>query len=152
MQNNMMHIGFRKDFSKKRRVLVEGAWGGVRERGNECKKLTCKHLRYAANNLHDLLSPPLSHSPIPQICERAKGTGYREVNTKPQTIACTLSHVVFCQFSQSHSPLCSFAHQPNMAQSECHQTCLICRAASHVLKENTHATGHKSTYQNHLKH
>ena len=117
-----MHIGFRKDFSKKRRVLVEGAWGGVRERGNECKKLTCKHLRYAANNLHDLLSPPLSHSPIPQICERAKGTGYREVKTKLQTIACTLSHVYFCQFSQSHNPLCSFAHRPNMAQSECHQT------------------------------
>ena len=32
MQNNMMHIGFRKDFSKKRRVLVEGAWGGVRDK------------------------------------------------------------------------------------------------------------------------
>ncbi len=27
-----MHIGFRKDFSKKRRVLVEGAWGGVRDK------------------------------------------------------------------------------------------------------------------------
>ena len=32
MQNNMMHIGFRKDFSKKRRVLVEGVWGGVRDK------------------------------------------------------------------------------------------------------------------------
>ena len=67
-----MHIGFRKDFSKKRRVLVEGAWGGVRERGNECKKLTCKHLRYAANNLHDLLSPPLSHSPIPKFANEQR--------------------------------------------------------------------------------
>ena len=39
MQNNMMHIGFRKDFSKKRRVLVEGAWGGVRREGmkDKCK-------------------------------------------------------------------------------------------------------------------
>ena len=27
-----MHIGFRKEFSKKRRVLVEGAWGGVRDK------------------------------------------------------------------------------------------------------------------------
>ena len=27
-----MHIGFRKDFSKKRRVLAEGAWGGVRDK------------------------------------------------------------------------------------------------------------------------
>ena len=29
-----MHIGFRKDFSKKRSILAEGAWGGV---GDKCK-------------------------------------------------------------------------------------------------------------------
>ena len=29
-----MRIGFRKEFSKKRSVLTEGAWGGV---GDKCK-------------------------------------------------------------------------------------------------------------------
>ena len=145
-----MHTGFRKEFSKKRNVLVEGAWEGVGERGNECKKLTCKHLRYAANNLHDL---PLYHTaPSPRFANEQREQAIGRFKTKLQTVACTLSHVYFCQFSQSHSPLCYFAHRPNIAQSECHQTCLFCRAASHVLKENTHTTGHKSIYQNHPKH
>ena len=76
----MMHIDFRKEFSKKRRVLVEGAWGGVRERGNECKKLTCKHLRYAANNLHDL---PLYHTaPSPRFAneQREQAIGRFKLN------------------------------------------------------------------------
>ena len=46
-----MHIGFRKDFSKKRRVLVEGAWGGVRDKykGNHPKPTVLYVPQYVAN-------------------------------------------------------------------------------------------------------
>lgn len=86
----MMHTGFRKEFSKKRSVLVEGAWGGVRERGNECKKLTCKHLRYAAKNLHDLLSPLYHTAPSPKFANEQREQAIGWFKTKLQTIACTL--------------------------------------------------------------
>ena len=32
-----MHIGFRKEFSKKRKILAERAWGGVRGMKDKCK-------------------------------------------------------------------------------------------------------------------
>ena len=49
-----MHIGFRKDFSKKRRVLVEGAWGGVRDK---CKVGSLNYFCILATYLLVLFQP-----------------------------------------------------------------------------------------------
>ena len=89
-----MHIGFRKEFSKKTESFggrgVGRREGGVRERGNECKKLTCKHLHYAANNLHDLLSPLYHTTPSPKFANEQREQAIGWFKTKLQTIACTL--------------------------------------------------------------
>ena len=49
-----MHIDFRKDFSKKRRVLVEGAWGGVRDK---CKVGSLNYFCILATYLLILFQP-----------------------------------------------------------------------------------------------
>ena len=53
-----MHIGFRKDFSKKRRVLVEGAWGGVRDK---CKVGSLNYFCILATYLLILFQPTPHH-------------------------------------------------------------------------------------------
>ena len=54
-----MHIGFRKDFSKKRRVLVEGAWGGVRDK---CKVGSLNYFCILATYLFYFSLPHLTSS------------------------------------------------------------------------------------------